>query len=85
MDCSEFVFYHANLDPSNIIMEETPTTGTIGIIVWELAGLLPRGWIRGLHLPDSVEDQHWWRSEAYKLLGERGLEDFTQEWMNRWY
>ncbi|KAL2840372.1 hypothetical protein BJX68DRAFT_246745 [Aspergillus pseudodeflectus] len=92
MDCSEFVFYHADLGPGNIIVEETPTTGMVGIIDWELAGFFPRGWIRtkfrisrGLNLPESVEDPHWWRSEAQKLLGERGFEDFTQEWVNWWY
>ncbi|KAL5337698.1 hypothetical protein BJX70DRAFT_368558 [Aspergillus crustosus] len=63
MDCSEFVFYHADLGPGNIIVEDTPRTGEIGIIDWELAGFFPRGWIRtkfrssrGLDLPESVED-----------------------------
>lgn len=92
MDCTNFVFYHADLGPGNTIVEETPTSGMIGIIDWELAGFFPNEWVRtkfrisrGLNLPDSVENPLWWRSEVYKLLGERGFEDFTQQWMDWWY
>jgi hypothetical protein len=92
MDCSEFVFYHADLGPGNIIVEDTPRTGTINIIDWELAGFFPQGWIRtkfrisrGLNLPDSVENQHWWRSETQKLLGKHGFEDFSLQWKSWWY
>jgi hypothetical protein len=63
MDCSKFVFYHADLGPGNIIVEDTPKTGSVGIIDWELAGYFPRGWIRtkfrlsrGMNLEDSATD-----------------------------
>jgi aminoglycoside phosphotransferase len=92
MDCSEFVFYHADLGPGNIIVESAPKTGSVGIIDWELAGFFPRGWIRtkfrisrGLNLPDSVNDKHWWRSEVQKLLGKHGFEDFSSQWTDWWY
>ncbi|CAG8205625.1 unnamed protein product [Penicillium salamii] len=92
MDCSEFVFYHADLGPGNIIVENIPDTGSVGIIDWETAGYFPRGWIRtkfrtssGLDLPGSVEEEHWWRGEVQESLGVRGFEDFSKEWERWWY
>ncbi|CAG8091182.1 unnamed protein product [Penicillium salamii] len=92
MDCSEFVFYHADLGPGNIIVEDIPDIGSIGIIDWETAGYFPRAWIRtkfrissGLDLPSSVEDEHWWRWEVQESLGVRGFEDFSKEWECWWY
>lgn len=85
MDCFDFVFYHADLGPGNIIVEDIPETGSVGIIDWEIAGYFPRGWIRtkflissGLDLPSSVEDEHWWRWEVQEALGRRGFENFSR-------
>jgi hypothetical protein len=83
MDCSKFVFCHADLAPGNILVEEIPETGDVGIIDWEVAGFFPRGWIRtkfrissGLDLPDSATDTPWeWRSGVQKLLGAQGFVD----------
>ena len=89
MDCSTFVFYHADLGPVNIIVEDIPKAGTIGIIDWEIAGYVPKGWIRtkfrlssGLDLPDASpgEESYWWRSEVQKLLEKRGFVDHAKEW-----
>ncbi|QKX57940.1 uncharacterized protein TRUGW13939_05060 [Talaromyces rugulosus] len=95
MDCSKFVFCHADLGPTNVIVEDVPTKGTVGVIDWEIAGFFPRGWIRtkfrissGLDLPESVGDlssQQWWRVEVQKLLGTRGFEDYSSEWQAWWY
>ncbi|KAJ5165142.1 uncharacterized protein N7500_006972 [Penicillium coprophilum] len=92
MDCSEFVFYHSDLGPGNIIVEDVPETGSVGIIDWEAAGYFPRGWIRtkfrissGLDLPSSVTDVHWWRWEVQKSLGEHGFEDYSKKWQSWWY
>ncbi|KAL3477307.1 hypothetical protein BJX99DRAFT_257561 [Aspergillus californicus] len=93
MDCSEFAFYHADLGPGNIIVEDIPKNGTIGIIDREVAGVFPKGWIRtkfrissGLNLPDSVTDgRHWWRWEVQKSLGELGFQDYSSEWKSWWY
>ncbi|KAJ5971630.1 uncharacterized protein N7479_001548 [Penicillium vulpinum] len=94
MDCSTFVFYHADLGPGNIIVEDVPKDGTIGIIDWEIAGYVPRGWIRtkfrlisGLDLPNpgAGEETHWWRSEVQKLLEKRGFEDHSADWASWWY
>ena len=93
MDCSTFVFYHADLGPVNIIVEDIPKADTIGIIDWEAAGFVPREWIRtkfrvssGLDLPNpgAGEESHWWRWEVQKLLGERGFVDRVKEWA-AWY
>lgn len=42
MDCSSFVFYHADLNSTNIIVNDQ----SVGIVDWEIAGYVPRGWIR---------------------------------------
>ena len=92
MDCSEFVFYHADLGPGNIIVENVPKTGSVGIIDWETAGYFPRAWIRtmfrissGLDLPISGNEAHWWRWEVQKSLGEHGFEDCSETWESSWY
>lgn len=92
MDCSKFFFYHADLGPGNIIVEEKPESGSIGIIDWETAGFFPKGWVRtkfrvssGLNLPSLVTDTpRWWRSEMQKLLGKRGFGDYSDEWFSWW-
>lgn len=92
MDCSKFVFYHADLGPRNIIVEDIPKTGTVGIIDWELAGYFPRGWIRtkfrissGLNLPDTATDKPTaWRPGVQELLGEDGFEHYAPEWLSWW-
>jgi hypothetical protein len=91
MDCSRFVFYHADLGPANIIVEEEPRSGKVGIIDFEVAGYFPRGWIRtkfrlssGMDLSDSAtSNPKWWRSEVQKALGADGFEDYLEAWM-RW-
>lgn len=46
MDCSSFCFYHADLGPTNIIVEDEPNFGNVGIIDFEISGYFPRSWIR---------------------------------------
>ncbi|CAG7947694.1 unnamed protein product [Penicillium nalgiovense] len=91
MDCSNLVFYHADLGPGNIMVdEETPKTGSIGIIDWELAGYFPRGWIRtkfrlsrGMNLEDSATDNPTeWRAGVQELLGDHGFEHYASEWVS---
>lgn len=93
MDCSKFVFYHADLAPGNIMVEDIPETGTVGIIDWEVAGFFPRGWIRtkfrinsGLDLPDSATDTPVeWRSGVQKMLETHGFEDYSSQFVSWWY
>jgi hypothetical protein len=88
MDCSEPVFYHADLGPGNIIVEEEPITGETGIIDFEIAGFFPRGWIRtkfrlsgGMDLSASASDTTWWRAEVQKALGAHGFKEYAGAWM----
>jgi hypothetical protein len=89
MDCSSFVFYHADLGPGNLIIEHEPKSGRVGVIDFEISGFFPRGWIRtkfrvssGMDLPDSVTDSPtWWRSEMQKALGGDGFEDYSHAYM----
>ncbi|PTU17048.1 hypothetical protein P175DRAFT_0536249 [Aspergillus ochraceoroseus IBT 24754] len=53
-------FIMRTLAPGNIIVEDVPRTGSLGLIDWEIAGYFPRGWIRtnGLDLPGSGAEPH---------------------------
>ncbi|OKO98237.1 hypothetical protein PENSUB_9335 [Penicillium subrubescens] len=44
MDVSTFVFYHCDLGPTNILVDVS--TGSLGIIDWEIAGYVPVEWVR---------------------------------------
>lgn len=44
MDVSTFVFYHCDLGPTNLLVDTS--TGSLGIIDWELAGYNPIEWVR---------------------------------------
>jgi hypothetical protein len=92
MECSDLVFYHADLGPGNIIIEDSPSEyrpseGSIGIIDFEIAGYLPRGWVRtkfrlssGINLSAGDEPTRW-RSEVQKMLGQEDFEDYSAQHM----
>ncbi|KAF1347261.1 hypothetical protein EJ07DRAFT_160399 [Lizonia empirigonia] len=90
MDCSDLVFYHADLGPTNIIVEDEPMTGDIGVIDFEIAGYLPRDWVRtkfrlssGMNLTRLAgDDSTWFRSEVQKLLGKEGFKDYSSAYMS---
>ncbi|KFY37316.1 hypothetical protein V495_07244 [Pseudogymnoascus sp. VKM F-4514 (FW-929)] len=89
MDCSHFVFSHADLGPTNIIVEDEPNSGRVGIIDFEIAGYFPRSWIRskfrisgGMDLSRSASDEpHWWRAEVQRALGADAFEDVVDAWV----
>jgi hypothetical protein len=63
MDCTDLVFYHADLGPANIIVEGEPRHGKVGIIDFEISSNFPRGWVRtkfrlssGMDLSDTASD-----------------------------
>ncbi len=75
MDVGELVFYHCDLGPGNVIVD-LETKG-MGIIDWEIAGYVPREWVRtkfhvssGMDFP-NVKDEDarsdWRRFVARKL------------------
>ncbi|CAG8907990.1 unnamed protein product [Penicillium egyptiacum] len=61
MDVSTVVFYHCDLGPTNLLVDVS--TGSLGIIDWELAGYVPIEWVRtkfrlspGMDFHDGDED-----------------------------
>ncbi|KAF2788611.1 hypothetical protein K505DRAFT_105899 [Melanomma pulvis-pyrius CBS 109.77] len=89
IDCSTPVFSRADLGSGNIIVEDEPTIGAIGIIDPEIAGYFPRGWSRskfglssGMNLSASASDHPtWWRSGVQKALGVHRFEEHADAWM----
>lgn len=79
MDMSSLVFYHCDLGPGNILVD--PATRGIGIIDWELAGYVPRAWIRtkfhlssGMDFPTGDEgSKSDWRRLVARKLAEMGF------------
>lgn len=84
MDCSSFCFYHADLNPENIIVDDK----RIGIIDWEIAGYVPRGWIgtkflvsAAMHLTEDTADlaYHQYKLGIAKLLPAAGFKNHGYE------
>jgi hypothetical protein len=76
------------MGPTNIIVEDKPNTGAIGVIDFEVAGYLPRDWVRtkfrlspGMNLSDK-DNPTWLRSEVQKLLGKEGFKDFSSAYIS---
>ncbi|KAI0537384.1 kinase-like domain-containing protein [Xylaria digitata] len=88
MDCSSLVFYHCDLGPGNIILDECD--GSIGIIDWETAGYVPREWIRtkfrcssGLDLSERAGQsvpRTDWRRRVSQELERLGFSDVVEHW-----
>lgn len=76
MDCSSFVFYHCDLGPGNIIVDAGRRS--LAVVDWEMAGFVPREWIRikvcvysGLDLCGKDDDSRQeWRRRLQRRLGE---------------
>lgn len=87
MDCSSFLFYHCDLGPGNIIVG--PAERSLGIVDWEMAGFVPREWIRtkvcvssGLDLPgDDDASRQDWRRRLQRRLGQDGFPEIADQWM----
>ncbi|KAL4793728.1 hypothetical protein BDV19DRAFT_390931 [Aspergillus venezuelensis] len=92
LDCNKLVFQHGDLGPRNIIVEDIPTLGTIGIIDWEISGFFPRDWIRtkfrispGLDLPgDAGNNPKEFRATVQARLGEFGFRECVAAWASWW-
>jgi aminoglycoside phosphotransferase len=90
MDCSTLMFYHCDLGPGNIIVNDAE--GLIGIIDWETAGFVPKEWIRtkfcissGMNLPGSDQDSIVeWRRRVQKQLEKEGYPEIADRWMIWW-
>lgn len=84
-----FVFYHNDLGPTNIkIMVNGDTAKVTGLLDWELAGYLPRGWIStkfyvagGLRFDwDGENDEREWPVRLGRLLEKLGYPGFFNEY-----
>lgn len=87
MDTSSLGFYHCDLGPTNILVD--PATRGIGIIDWEIAGYVPREWVRtkfhlsaGMNFPDG--DEEWksdWRRFVARKLDSMGFPEAIDGWL----
>ena len=90
MDCTDLVFQHCDLGPTNIIVEQNPQLGYVGLIDFETAGYFPRDWIRTKCLVCSRMDltcwepSYRWRVDLEKVLKIHGFRELGQAWMD-WF
>uniref|UniRef100_A0A8H7NPC4 Aminoglycoside phosphotransferase domain-containing protein n=1 Tax=Bionectria ochroleuca TaxID=29856 RepID=A0A8H7NPC4_BIOOC len=86
MDVSRLVFYHCDLGPTNILVDVS--TGSLGIIDWELAGFVPIEWVRtkfrlspGMDLSHGDDDaKRDWRRKVAQQLEKLGYNDALNGW-----
>ncbi|PLB52034.1 hypothetical protein P170DRAFT_433910 [Aspergillus steynii IBT 23096] len=86
MDVSTLVFYHCDLGPTNLPVD--PSTDSLGIIDWELAGYVPIEWVRakfrlsaGMDFNYGDEDSKKdWRRRVAQHLEKMGYRDAVDAW-----
>lgn len=86
MDVSTLVFYHCGLGPTNLLVDVS--TGSLGIIDWELAGYVPIEWVRtkfrisgGMDFDYGDEDSKKdWRRKVAQHLEKMGYSDVVDAW-----
>ncbi|KAJ5145997.1 uncharacterized protein N7515_000561 [Penicillium bovifimosum] len=86
MDVSTLVFYHCDLGPTNILVDVS--TGSLGIIDWELAGYVRIEWVRtkfrlsaGMDFDYGDEDSKKdWRRKVAQQLEKMGYNDVADAW-----
>lgn len=89
MDCSEFLLYHCDLGPGNILLYIK--RGVMSVIDFEYVGYVPIEWIRTKFRISSVLDltqydyedeaKFAWRVGMQKSLGLSGLTNIAERWM----
>ncbi|KAK2591452.1 hypothetical protein QQS21_010861 [Conoideocrella luteorostrata] len=94
MDCSTLIFAHNDLGPYNIIVNAQKRV--VGIIDFEMAGYVPREWVRtkldvswGLDFAWSGVDSDdaaltEWRKRVAHQLGQEGFPEVTDMW-KKWF
>ncbi|KAK0629221.1 hypothetical protein B0T17DRAFT_524968 [Bombardia bombarda] len=84
MDMQSIVFAHCDLGPTNILVDTAK--GSVGIIDWEIAGYVPKDWVRtkmkvstGLDLETRDRPRRSeWRHGLAQKLGEIGFADVEE-------
>lgn len=92
MDCSDLVLHHCDMGPQNIIVDLD--TKTIGIIDWEMAGFVPKDWVRtkfcvswamDLEFPgEDIQSSKEWRDRVQFKLGQEGYREVGASWRAKW-
>jgi hypothetical protein len=91
MNCSDCIFYHADLAPTNILVEDKPETGRVSLVDFELAGFFPKSWIRtklkaswAFDLDEAANsDPKLYRKMMDQTLEAHGYDDLTEAWRQR--
>lgn len=82
IDCSSFVFHHIDLNMENIIIEDEPEKGTIGIIDWMSGGYVPPGWILTSILATPFVFKPSWTALLVPLLEAEGFTEHTEGYLS---
>lgn len=91
MDCSDCVFDHNDLAPTNILVEGGPEVVRVGVVDFELAGFFPKSWIRtkfkvswAFDLDEKTNsDPKLFRTMMEKTLQTYGYDDLSGIWRKR--
>lgn len=97
MDCSDLVLSHNDMGPYNVIVNLVRTDNdSVGIIDWEMAGFVPRDWIRTKfricqamdfdfpgHGNERRSERIEWRRRVQLKLEQDGFDDVSQSYMAR--
>ncbi|KAJ5874265.1 uncharacterized protein N7529_002695 [Penicillium soppii] len=83
---SRLVFYHCDLSPKNLLVDLS--TGSLGIIDWELAGCVPIEWIKmKLRVSAGMDFDYWeddskkdWRRQVAQHLKKMEYSDVVDAW-----
>lgn len=92
MDCSDLVLHHCDLGPQNVIVDLE--NKIVGVIDWEMAGFVPRDWVRtkfcvswamDFDFPgEDVQLSKEWRERVQVRLGQKGYHEVGQAWKAKW-
>lgn len=92
MDCSDLVLHHCDMGPQNVIVELDKKI--VGVIDWEMAGFVPRDWVRtkfcvswAMDFDFPGEDAQLskdWRERVQVKLGQEGYHEVGQAWRAKW-
>lgn len=94
MKCDTFMLTHCDLGPSNILVD-LANNCQVGVIDWEMAGFMPREWLRtkfwvcgamnlGLDCTDETLRTEYRKMIDYKLAKE-GFSHVVEQWWDRYF